>query len=384
LLLGPCEGNQIHFALNTELVETCNRLNRAKLINDCAAEEEIDLKKTVIDIFQGLLEGQGERSLVYERVLSVIHLDIIQIMSKKSLYPGLEESEEQIILQTECIVLLQMLCNFRPALYDELGISRNVKDIVGSGTAMIEVIWRGDIHRRFFHVPKICEYLAKASKDQLVENVDRGSAENKLIDFLQRSYVLYREVKHQQFLTEMGLSRIISRANLNRATWFTFVLTIVINAIYIATYELVNGQPAISDLYNNVANYLNAIQLAVSSFTLILWIVLKSPVQYRTFEAQGFSLWETWFYTFTEPLTLYYTYYVILACLGLFVQNYYCALLLLDIIVKDSTTRDVLNSIVSPRKQLIMAFILIVFVVYIFSFFVVSVCSPFLFFLFLV
>eukprot|EP00981_Chlorochromonas_danica_P001879 scaffold386_cov174-Ochromonas_danica.AAC.53 len=62
-------------------------------------------------------------------------------MSKKPLLM----TEEQVILQTECAVLLQILCNYRPSLYDELGISRRVEDIVGSGTAMIEVVWRGDI-----------------------------------------------------------------------------------------------------------------------------------------------------------------------------------------------------------------------------------------------
>jgi hypothetical protein len=80
VIQGPCGGNQSHFALNTELIETLNRINRTKISADGAEEEETELKKTSIDIFQGLLEGQGEKSLVYERVLSVIHLDIIQVI----------------------------------------------------------------------------------------------------------------------------------------------------------------------------------------------------------------------------------------------------------------------------------------------------------------
>eukprot|EP01034_Spumella_vulgaris_P027014 gene27014-33674_t len=120
VIQGPCEGNQKHFALDTELVESLNRLNRAKFFKDCDEEAEINLKKTSIDIFQGLLEGQGEKSVVYERVLSVIHLDIIQMMSKKpimseaALLEKRPPTEDQVILQTECVVLLQMLCNFKP------------------------------------------------------------------------------------------------------------------------------------------------------------------------------------------------------------------------------------------------------------------------------
>ncbi|RYG58826.1 hypothetical protein EON64_20895, partial [archaeon] len=165
VIQGPCEGNQVHFALNTELIETLNRLNRAKMGPDSAEDEEVELKKTSIDILQGILEGQGEKSVVYERVLSVIHLDIIQMMSKGlgiivissdnlddlsasgrqaaldgdgsfsavdgstvKLQEENEHSEEKEILQTECVVLLQMLCNFKPSLYDELGISRNIED----------------------------------------------------------------------------------------------------------------------------------------------------------------------------------------------------------------------------------------------------------------
>ena len=44
----------------------------------------------------------------------------------------------------------------------------------------------------------------------------------------------------------------------------------------------------------------------------------------------------------------------------------------LDIIVKNSITRDVLMSMVTPWKQLVMALVLELFVIYIFSFYIVS------------
>jgi len=155
-----------------------------------------------------------------------------------------ELKEQKEILQTECIVLLQMLCNFKPSLYEELGISRNIEDIVGSGTAMIEVIWRGDIHRRFFHVPSMCSYLAKASKDALVAENDRSNSENKLIDFLNRSHELYREAKHQQLLTQWGISSIFSRTNQNLATWMTFILALVTNLFLLLYYTAETSRPS--------------------------------------------------------------------------------------------------------------------------------------------
>jgi hypothetical protein len=354
-------------------------------------EKEIELKRVCIDIFQGLLEGQGEKSAVYEKVLSVIHLDIIQMMSKGlgmigdvvEVPSSLEMSEDKVSLQTECIVLLQMLCNFKPSLYDELGISRNVEDIVGSGTAMIEVIWRGDIHRRFFHVPNVCQFLAKSSKDALVENVDRSNPENKLIDFLARSHDLYREVKHQQYLTEVGakyginFARIFSRQNQNRATWITFMLAIVINGLFIAFYETnAGGFPAVMDKQAlRVINTLNIVQSVVAAFVLLLSVVVRSPVIFQSFQAAGYSFFYSIFYTGCDGKTMYYLLYLVLSVLGLSLKNYYLPFLLLDLVAKNATTRDVLNAVIIPRKQLIMTVVLALFINFIFAYFYVSFYS---------
>jgi inositol 1,4,5-triphosphate receptor type 3 len=50
--------------------------------------------------------------------------------------------------------------------------------------------------------------------------------------------------------------------------------------------------------------------------------------------------------------------------------DFFLPLLLLDIVKKNSTTRDVLNAVVYPRKQLGMTVVLGAFVLYIFSFFI--------------
>ena len=382
VIQGPCEGNQAHFALNTELIETLNRINRAKIVNDCVDEEEVELKKSSIDIFQGVLEGQGEKSVVYERVLSVIHLDIIQMMSLNATVTNFgndsppELTEEQQILKTECIVLLQMLCNFKPSLYDELGISRNVEDIVGSGTAMIEVIWRGDIHRRFFHVPNICSYLAKSSKDKLIETVDRTNSENKLIDFLFRSHKLYMEVKHQQLLTEMNLSGIFSRKNLDYASWATFVIAILINILFIIYYDATSGSAIIKDPNAEKVVYaLNICQTIFAGIVMIIWLVVRTPVEYEFFKSAGNSQFRTIFLTATEGFTIYYFLYLVLSILGLTVSDVYLPFLLLDIIAKNSTTRDVLNAVLIPWKQLSMTMVLCFFMTYIYSFFLVRFTS---------
>jgi hypothetical protein len=264
-----------------------------------------------------------------------------------------------------------MLCNFRPSLFDELGISRRVEDIVGSGTAMIEVIWRGDIHRRFFHVPNICDYLAKSTKDFFVETADRSNPENKLVDFLNKSHDMYREVKHQQLLTELNLSRIFSRTSQDRATWVTFLLAFAINMILLFYYEAKSGELNIANGPAVIINVLNTIQAVFAGFVLLQNIVVRLPVKYQSLEAAGYGQLEAVFYTATEPMTLYYVGYLVLTILGNAVSYSFLTFLLLDIIVKNSTTQDVLNAVIFPRKQIAMGGVVILFIMQIYAFFLV-------------
>jgi hypothetical protein len=393
VIQGPCEGNQAHFALNTELIETLNRLNRAKLVNDCDESQEVEVKKTCIDIFQGMLEGQGEKSAVYERVLSVIHLDIVQLMSQgtiisregegedgslaslaKKVPKNVELEEQKEILQTECVVLLQMLCNFKPSLYEELGISRNIEDIVGSGTAMIEVIWRGDIHRRFFHVPAMCSYLAKPSKDALVANVDRSNAENKLIDFLNRSHELYREAKHQQRLTSWRLAGVFSRKVQDRATWVTFILAFLTNLMLLMYYSSspATNEPMLQKEAIVVIRTLNLLQVIFAGFVIVLFLGVRSPVRYASLQAAGVTGAQLLTQTIMDPMVLYYCWYFAFTGIGQLYSYDFLPFLLLDIIVKNSTTRDVLNAVIVPRKQIMMGGVVILFIVQVYAFALVS------------
>ena len=80
-------------------------------------------------------------------------------------------------------------------------------------------------------------------------------------------------------------------------------------------------------------------------------------------------------YTATDGMTLYYVIYLGISFLGVFVENYYVSLLLLDIVVKDSTTRAVLNAVITPWKALAMGALLQAFVIYIYAFYSVRFSS---------
>ncbi|KAJ1388392.1 hypothetical protein B484DRAFT_307600, partial [Ochromonadaceae sp. CCMP2298] len=70
-----------------------------------------------------------------------------------------------------------------------------------------------------------------------------------------------------------------------------------------------------------------------------------------------------------EPMTLYYIWYFAMAFLGQVYSYDFLPFLLLDVIVKNSTTRDVLNAVIFPRAQIVMGGVVILFVVQIYAFF---------------
>jgi hypothetical protein len=453
VIQGPCEGNQDHFALNTTLIETLNHLLRARTDHrGLNLEDELSLKKTAIDIFQALLEGQGKKVAVYERVLSVIHLDVIQLMVKipktvlktekqkkiekqkqKKLDQLLvssedtklksylesehiigvggksseaeedmsEEDEEKIeeikiSLRTESLVLLQMLCDFKPILRNELEVLResdgdnNSNTSGGDRVAYVEIMWRGELQRRFFNIPPICHDFTDASKSNFVEFVDRSSHENKLLDMYRRARVIYIELQHQKFIKEIGLNKIFSRGNQNLATWITFTLACAINIILLLFYQgeecfsgydenmptpVSCGEPSLGKKPRAAVNVLNYLQITFSLFTLVMFLIVRAPVQYISAYKQGRGVVRSILATALDPLTMYYFVYVILAIAAIKI-DYLLTFFLLDIVVKNSYAMDVMVAVFTPIKQLTVAIGLTFIVMYIFAMFVVCIPHP--------
>ena len=124
----------------------------------------------------------------------------------------------------------------------------------------------------------------------------------------------------------------------NTTTWVSFFLSLAINALFCAFYTVKDGDEprdiddaqddeynvtldynknpfitdptnvAIPDNVRSAVNVLNYMQLTTSFFTIVLTLVVRSPVI-----AWGFSedpditsKWEIALYTALDPMTLYY------------------------------------------------------------------------------
>jgi hypothetical protein len=284
-----------------------------------------------------------------------------------------------------------MLCDFKPSLRNELTAIKNAANGVGrANVASVEIMWRGELQRRFFNAPSICQDFTDSSKATFVEYVNRTSQEKKILDMYIRTKVIYTELKHQKFLKDINVSKIFTRKNQNRATWITFTLCLLINLILILYYDgsdcfenytypfpdgvetiVTCGDPVLPTGARQAVDLLNVLQIVFSSFTLGLFLIVRAPVHYITHRNAGHGMATSAVMTAMDPFTLYYFVYVIFAAVSISVDHV-LTLLLLDIVVKNSYALDVIIAVFTPIKQLAMACLLCVIVMYIFSTVLVS------------
>ena len=417
VIQGPCVQNQVHFAIETELMECLNSLLRAERQSCQHDDEGVEMKAIVVKIFKALTECQKKPSLVFERLMSAVHADSLTRHLKVPPPPiPLEQIKDEIEraeavarqmqledaplspLQVECIVLIQMLCDYNPNFAQELQLSKSVMQKLGSEVVSIEIVWNNEIERRFFPVPEVCKHLTSTTRKDLVDNVDRENIMQKQQDFMRRSRIITCELEHQDNLRRIGLSGVFSRTNQNRMTWISFFINCVINIISLqylaiqtdeieldAMNETVSYRYLDSKIQNDTADLvqtsLNWVQIFCASFTLVLYLFVRSPVVYmmsmreqttsgatRTQSHQPSRLvaLTAVFHPF-KGLTPYYIYYLAMAVGG---REYpiFNSILLFDILVKNSTARDVLLAVAKPIKALAATLALVVITMYCFSF----------------
>ena len=131
------------------------------------------------------------------------------------------------------------------------------------------------------------------------------------------------------------------------------------------------GSPAVRTMLTP----LNVFNALLSSFTMVLFVVVRCPVKYQSLQERGgHSPFMAAVHTAVDPMTMYYFAYTVLATVAYF-HPICSTALLLDIVVKSPTSRDVINAVVYPRRQLAATATLCFFVVYIFAFIIFQVYS---------
>jgi hypothetical protein len=219
------------------------------------------------------------------------------------------------------------------------------------------------------------------------------------------SFLLYHsESVHQQFLKKASLSKLwMIRYYLTRYMFMNAFTINVLTLLFYGSeghgedYYAATGHESTSDsshrllsaasssssssdtahdhLYINpfaseAIHVLIIIQAICALVTVSIFFMVQVPVRYST-EIESHknpNHLYAFLYSILDPLTLWYIGYLFFTVLAYEVNPLFCSVLLLDWIVLDSTSQDLLLAISYPVKQLAATLIMIVIVINVFAF----------------
>ena len=356
-------------------------------------------------------------------------LNVLILPSDVDLNGELADVPDQISqLQAKYLVFLQTL--YANASADKaIELPQLAKEIIEEEVTAVEVLFQGQLFRNFFHIPAIARGLSEASKRQLKENLETKSQEVKLRDFMRRCHGLWREATHQNWLQRYSLDVIVyvkswlawamfgnalimnclliayykttpdEHTNQNVTSDSLGHLYVASVASSVQSFELTGvelndtdlghrmlnaGGGALVNAYpdkltmdsdvDNIINVLNYVQAVLAAFNLAIIIISNMPIKFQILFAETQQSFDSIYYSYfislvkviMEPINLWYSVYFLFTILGITVHNLFLTVLLLDFVLLDTTTRDVLRAVYSPAKQLIatLAVIMISIVVF--------------------
>ena len=365
LLQGPSSTCQEHFVLHTDLLVALNRLMRSsRPSQDLSAQWRADidvLKEYVIDVMRACIEGLPEGSVVVERVQTAIEVNVLNVLivpTRTDEFGVSVNVKELTRLQAKYVVFLRTL-NDKNAEMPPNALARIEED-----TASIEVVWEQKLYRHYFHIPEIARDLSQSSKGIIIEQMNCISQEFKLKDFIKHARDLYREAVHQQTLKSYGVSNVWHFVG--TLSWVMYANVIAMNVLLTAYYvQLPNEGMYLPDNIDNVLFALNVVQIIFSSIILVVAIIVRVPVSYSTYRAEGHGAIVAFLRAITGKLPMWYFCYLALTVLALWRSYLFLSVLLLDYIALDSTSRDVLFAVVIPARQLLSTFIMMVIALYV-------------------
>ena len=367
LIRGPCVGNQEHFILHTDLLTALNRLIRgSRPTINFSREWEGDLeslKEFSIDVLRVSIEGQMKSSVIVERIKTTLDISLLNVF----ILP-IETDEDGNSLeitnlsrvQAKYLVFLQALSDDD----DDAEMPFNATERINKDINFVEVKWMEQPTIHYFYVPEIAADLSESSKSVIVAEMNCMSQDLKLKDFLKKATALYREARHQMYLKSLGISNVWHAVR--SLSLFMYCNVLLMNIILVFNYvEDSTGSMYLPPSTRNVLLGLNILHCVLSFIKFTVSLLVRVPVIYGTHIANGASEMLAVLRTSTDLLELWYLLYLGISIIAVMKSYLFLSLLLLDYIVLDSTSRDVLYAVVIPARQLFSTFIIMVIVLYI-------------------
>jgi hypothetical protein len=394
LVQGPCRGNQEHFILHTNLLSATNRLMRSSqgTVLTYSSEWEGDLeilKERVLDVLLTCIEGHKHiGSVVFERIQIAMELNVLNVLlmpqdneddDDEHHHSGgmsddlLTDQHSLTPLQAKYLVFLKTLVSDvnNTTSTASSDIPQNALVQMNQEVLNVEIIWHSQQpYTHYFHRPSLVDDISESSKRRLIEEVDLSSQDIKLKDFIKIAKDLYREATHHQTLKGYGILNAWDlKTNLS---WLMLLNCLVINLLLIIyfTTDTVTSIRSLPDFIDTVVFSLAIFQIFLSIWNLGIYLIVRVPVSYWSYIDDGLSTQWAILSSATEPVFLWSLFYVAITVMAVSKSYLFLSLCLLDFVVLDSTSRDIMYAVVYPARQLMTAMIIILIIVNVFAGFI--------------
>mmetsp|Transcript_31677 Transcript_31677/g.43452 ORF Transcript_31677/g.43452 Transcript_31677/m.43452 type:complete len:3399 (+) Transcript_31677:56-10252(+) len=422
LTQGPCPINQESFVLNTEILLSLNKILRYQLqqkfslrfrsggdkfsssTNVKNQHVSDTLVEVIMDTLLALIEGQPLTSLVVERVASTIDIGVLHALMMPHEFDEPDHHSNAAgnsqggyfrdikSLMDQFGNLLELDLSKAQAKYlafSELLGKANENSLIGvdtqivdNGIISIEVAFAGRVQKVHFQIPDLVRDLSVDAKARVFGEVgDLASQEMKLRAFVSQCKSLFKESLHQKALSSIGLSNLSSLKIWMCRTMF--VNAIAMNCLMLAFCEIRSSttnssysplEDSSTDVIFMPSDVKFAVdimiiaQMAFSSVTLCTILINNLPVKFLAcMETNSSSIFSATIATALDPMFLWYSSYLFMTVLSYTVSKLCLSALLLDWIVLDATTRDLLKAIHYPARQLFATLVIILIMLNIFS-----------------
>lgn len=418
---GPCYENQACIATHESnglaiitalILNDINPLGRTRM--DLVRELKNNASKLLLAIMESRMNTDSE-SVAEKIIYNLNPKQLIEVACKLYHQDTLDEEGEEDPNDMEDTVSpkivghnIYILCH-QLALYNR-DISNMLQcdpdsmdpktvdalNFYSSHTAQIECV-RHDrsLEQIVFPIPEICEYLTEETKRKVYLDAERDDQGSKVTDFFAKSEDMFTEMKWQKNLRGQPYLFWVSSY---MSTWSTLIFwcSIFINLIVAKFYPFSTHLPSTSP-------HLSGMIWAVMLTSLAVIVTLPSTLAFKTFilaclgrmivsfgpeislSVLGASLvifkgvhlvsiignMGTFNKSVRQILKefelLYHIFLMIFCVTGLCLHPFFYSILLIEVVLREETLRNVMKSVTRNLRSILFTFLLAVILVYFFS-----------------
>lgn len=410
---GPCHENQSAIALHESngidiiialVLSDINPLGRQRM--DLVLELKNNASKTLLAIMESRHDTENAERILY----NMTPQQLVDVCKQAYNQEDLEDENECEVscrdvghniyilahqLSQQNKEMASLLKPTPPSILEE-PLSEGALEYYAKHTAQIEIV-RHDrtMEQIVFPVPSVCEFLTEESKINVYHTCERDDQNSKVSDFFDRTEELFREMQWQKKLRE---SRFLFGVSSRMTLWeqISIILAILINVLVAFFYPFADG-PGELDSRLSLLVWL----AMLVSFSII--VTFPRPSGIRTFV--GSTILRLIFSIGLEPTlrilglanviikTIFiisyvgnrgtfeynvhwlvsdrnlvlHLLYLTFGFLGFSVHTFFYCILLLDVVFREETLWNVIQSVTRNGRSIILTAVLALILVYMFS-----------------